>query len=148
MHHLSLSLSLSLSLPPSLSHSHSPPLHTHMYTLTHTHTAQLPSPQELKAEKLTLKGVLETHFHADFVSGHYELGQRTNTTVYFGPGAAERTKFTIHELKDDEVCGDTCTYNIVSCLSLRLGLPEQALGWLPLIYCKLGLGLVAEDKPT
>ena len=61
--------------------------------------------QELIAENLTLKGVLETHFHADFVSGHYELGQRTDTTVYFGPGAAERTKFPIHELKDNEVGG-------------------------------------------
>ena len=71
-----------------------------MYTHTHTHTHT----QELKAENLTLKGVLETHFHADFVSGHYELGQRTNATVYFGPSAAERTKFPIHELKDNEVC--------------------------------------------
>ena len=30
------------------------------------------------------------------------------------------------------------------CLLLKLGLPEQAVGWFP----KLRFGLVVEDKPT
>ena len=59
--------------------------------------------QDLKTLKCTLKGVLETHFHADFVSGHCELMQRTGATIYFGPGSAGRAKFSHHELKDGEV---------------------------------------------
>ena len=61
-------------------------------------------PQDLQEHKLTLKGVLETHFHADFVSGHCELSQRTGATIYFGPGSAARTQFDIHELQDNEAC--------------------------------------------
>jgi hypothetical protein len=37
--------------------------------------------------------------------GHCELARRTGATIYFGPGAASRTQFTIHEMKDGEVCG-------------------------------------------
>lgn len=59
--------------------------------------------QDLKATGTTLKGILETHFHADFVSGHYELMQKTGATIYFGPTAGSRCKFPHHELKDGEV---------------------------------------------
>ncbi len=62
----------------------------------------------LESEKLTLCGVLETHFHADFVSGHYEMGKRLGVPIYFGPSAGERCKFPVHELKDEEV---QCTVN-------------------------------------
>ncbi len=65
---------------------------------THTHT------QVFQKEGLKLTGILETHFHADFVSGHYELSQRTGAPIYFGPTAKERTKFEIHEVQDGEVC--------------------------------------------
>ena len=58
--------------------------------------------QDLKTLKCSLKGVMETHFHADFVSGHCELMQRTGAPIYFGPGSAGRAKFTHHELKDGE----------------------------------------------
>ena len=64
--------------------------------------------QVFESEGLTLKGILETHFHADFVSGHYELMERTGAKVYFGPGSKERTKFTTHELKHNEV---RCEYS-------------------------------------
>ena len=37
--------------------------------------------------------------------GHCELARRTRATIYFGPGAASRTQFTIHEMKDGEVGG-------------------------------------------
>lgn len=33
---------------------------------------------------LTIKHVIETHLHADFVSGHRELAERTGATIYFG----------------------------------------------------------------
>jgi len=54
----------------------------------------------LKAE---LKGVMETHFHADFVSGHLELQKRCSVPIYFGPSAASRAKFSLHELQHGEV---------------------------------------------
>ena len=42
-------------------------------------------------------------------AGHCELARRTGATIYFGPGAASRTQFTIHELKDGEVCDKVCS---------------------------------------
>ena len=35
--------------------------------------------------------------------------------MYFGPGAAERTKFPIHELKDNEVCIEIHVYKLIKC---------------------------------
>jgi len=42
-----------------------------------------------RAEKdnAKIKYVLETHFHADFVSGHLELAKRTGATIVYGPTA-------------------------------------------------------------
>lgn len=42
-----------------------------------------------KAEKdgCVIKYVLETHFHADFVSGHVELANRTGAKIVYGPTA-------------------------------------------------------------
>ncbi|CAI8026435.1 Uncharacterized protein YrkH [Geodia barretti] len=68
--------------------------------------------KDLAEHKLKLKGILETHFHADFVSGHCELARRTGATIYFGPGAASRTQFTIHEMKDGEVIELSSRYAI------------------------------------
>ncbi len=88
-------------------------LHTSYTLFTHTHTLLMHSPrthfphptQVLRSKGLTLTGILETHFHADFVSGHYELMQRTGAPIYFGPTAKARTQFDIHEVRDGEVCG-------------------------------------------
>ena len=35
-----------------------------------------------------IKYVLETHFHADFVSGHLDLSRKTGAEIVFGPNAA------------------------------------------------------------
>jgi hydroxyacylglutathione hydrolase len=35
----------------------------------------------------TIKYVLETHFHADFVSGHIDLAEKTGAQIVFGPTA-------------------------------------------------------------
>ncbi len=35
-----------------------------------------------------IKYILETHFHADFVSGHVELARKTGAKIVFGPTAA------------------------------------------------------------
>ncbi len=37
--------------------------------------------------KATIKYVLETHFHADFVSGHVDLSKKTGAPIVYGPGA-------------------------------------------------------------
>lgn len=43
--------------------------------------------EEAKAQNLTIKYVLETHLHADFVSGHRELAERTGAQIVFGAKA-------------------------------------------------------------
>lgn len=48
-----------------------------------------------------IKYVLETHFHADFVSGHLDLANRTGATIVFGPNATP--EFGAHIAKDGEV---------------------------------------------
>ena len=42
---------------------------------------------EARAQGLTIRHVIETHLHADFVSGHKELAERTGATIYFGAAA-------------------------------------------------------------
>lgn len=36
----------------------------------------------------TIKYIFETHFHADFVSGHLDLAEKTGADIIFGPNAA------------------------------------------------------------
>jgi glyoxylase-like metal-dependent hydrolase (beta-lactamase superfamily II)/rhodanese-related sulfurtransferase len=45
----------------------------------------------------TIKYVGETHFHADFVSGHIDLANDTGATIVFGPGATPGYKAYIAE---------------------------------------------------
>ncbi len=40
-----------------------------------------------KADGATIKYIFETHFHADFVSGHVTLSKETNAPIIFGPNA-------------------------------------------------------------
>ncbi len=42
---------------------------------------------EAAAQGLTIKYVIETHLHADFVSGHQELAERTGAEIVFGEKA-------------------------------------------------------------
>jgi hydroxyacylglutathione hydrolase len=37
----------------------------------------------------TIKYVLETHFHADFVSGHIDLAKKTGAKIVYGPTTAK-----------------------------------------------------------
>src|SRR5712691_2805749 len=39
---------------------------------------------EAEQQGLRIRHVVETHLHADFVSGHRELAGRTGATIYFG----------------------------------------------------------------
>lgn len=47
-----------------------------------------------------IKYILETHFHADFVSGHVDLAAKTGAEIVFGPTA--KASFPIHEATDGE----------------------------------------------
>lgn len=48
-----------------------------------------------------IKYIFETHFHADFVSGHIDLAKKTGATIVYGPGAAPN--YETHVAKDGEV---------------------------------------------
>ncbi len=50
--------------------------------------------------KVKIKYIFETHFHADFVSGHLDLSQATGAPIVFGPGA--KTQFKVHNAIDGE----------------------------------------------
>ena len=56
-----------------------------------------------RAEKdgVTIKYILETHFHADFVSGHIDLAAKTEAKIVYGPTA--NTAFDCHIAQDGEV---------------------------------------------
>src|SRR5499427_10480027 len=45
---------------------------------------------EAQREGLVIRHVIETHLHADFVSGHHELAERTGAKIYFGARAHAR----------------------------------------------------------
>jgi glyoxylase-like metal-dependent hydrolase (beta-lactamase superfamily II)/rhodanese-related sulfurtransferase len=57
--------------------------------------------EKLAENGTKLKYIFETHFHADFVSGHIDLAQKTGATIVFGPTAS--TTFDIHQAKDGEI---------------------------------------------
>jgi hydroxyacylglutathione hydrolase len=54
-----------------------------------------------KKDGAKIKYVFETHFHADFVSGHIDLAKKTGATIVFGPNA--QTGFDAHIATDGEV---------------------------------------------
>ncbi|MBS1663547.1 MAG: MBL fold metallo-hydrolase [Bacteroidetes bacterium] len=49
----------------------------------------------------TIKYIFETHFHADFVSGHLDLAKATGAPIVYGPKT--ETNFPIHKAVDGEV---------------------------------------------
>ena len=48
-----------------------------------------------------IKYIFETHFHADFVSGHIDLSKKTGAPIIYGPGA--KTNFKVYNAKDGEI---------------------------------------------
>lgn len=55
-----------------------------------------------KRRKAKIKYIFETHFHADFVSGHVDLAKKTNATIVYGPTEAP-LGFSAHIAKDGEI---------------------------------------------
>ncbi len=47
-----------------------------------------------------IKYIFETHFHADFVSGHIDLSKQTGAPIIYGPNA--KPKYEIYSAKDGE----------------------------------------------
>ncbi|MGZ8515722.1 MAG: MBL fold metallo-hydrolase [Chitinophagaceae bacterium] len=50
--------------------------------------------------KTRIKYIFETHFHADFISGHLDLARVTDAPIVYGPRTV--TKFPAHIAKDGE----------------------------------------------
>jgi glyoxylase-like metal-dependent hydrolase (beta-lactamase superfamily II)/rhodanese-related sulfurtransferase len=57
--------------------------------------------QKAAKNNATIKYVLETHFHADFVSGHIDLAKATGATIVYGPTA--KPAFDAHIATDGEI---------------------------------------------
>ncbi len=59
-------------------------------------------PYIAKAEKegAKIKYIFETHFHADFVSGHVDLAEKSGGKIIYGPNA--NPSYDIHQAKDGE----------------------------------------------
>ena len=60
-----------------------------------------PYTEKIKARGTKLKYVFETHFHADFVSGHIDLAKKTEAEIVFGPLA--NTNYKVKNAKDGEI---------------------------------------------
>lgn len=50
--------------------------------------------------KATIRYIFETHFHADFVSGHLDLSSKTGAPIIYGPETI--TNYPVHIAKDGE----------------------------------------------
>lgn len=55
----------------------------------------------LKQDNVKLKYIFETHFHADFVSGHIDLSRKTGAPIVYGPNAA--CEFECISAKDGQI---------------------------------------------
>jgi glyoxylase-like metal-dependent hydrolase (beta-lactamase superfamily II)/rhodanese-related sulfurtransferase len=55
----------------------------------------------LKKDGAQLKYIFETHFHADFVSGHLDLSRKTGASIVYGPTASPSFRAII--AKDNEI---------------------------------------------
>src|SRR5436309_154475 len=54
--------------------------------------------EDAEAHGFVVRYVIETHCHADFVSGHHELAARAGAKIYFGARAEAKFPFVpVHE---------------------------------------------------
>jgi hydroxyacylglutathione hydrolase len=54
-----------------------------------------------KERGANIKYIFETHFHADFVSGHIDLSAKVNAPIIYGPNAY--TSYKVYNAKDGEI---------------------------------------------
>ena len=65
-----------------------------------------------KTRNTTIKYIFETHFHADFVSGHIDLAKETGAQIIFGPLAD--TRYKKYTAKDqEEFTLGKCTFKAI-----------------------------------
>ncbi|CAM1334102.1 MBL fold metallo-hydrolase [Tenacibaculum aestuariivivum] len=57
--------------------------------------------ERAKKDNGNIKYIFETHFHADFVSGHVTLAEKTGATIVYGPTA--KTNYKSHIATDGEI---------------------------------------------
>ncbi len=69
--------------------------------------------------KATIKFVFETHFHADFVSGHLDLAKKTGAKIVYGPTAKPAFEATIAH--------DNQVFNIGKCQVRAIHTPGHTL---------------------
>lgn len=55
----------------------------------------------LNSDNVKLKYIFETHFHADFVSGHLDLSKQTGASIVYGPTA--KPEFDIITAEDNQI---------------------------------------------
>ena len=72
-----------------------------------------------------IRYVIETHLHADFVSGHHELAARTGAAIVIGPGAS--AAFPHREARD----GDRLRLGAIELVALETpGHTPESISWL------------------
>ncbi len=62
--------------------------------------------EKANADGAKIKYILETHFHADFVSGHVTLSEKTGAPIIFGPNAAPNFEAIIAKDGDEFKVGN------------------------------------------
>ena len=62
--------------------------------------------EEARAQGLEIRHIIETHLHADFVSGHRELAHRTGAKIYFGAKAGAKFEHVAVREGDEIRMGD------------------------------------------
>jgi hydroxyacylglutathione hydrolase len=68
--------------------------------------------EEAARQKLRIAYIIETHLHADFVSGHRELAERAGATIYLGARAG--ATFPHHRAKEgDEISFGRCVLRFI-----------------------------------
>src|SRR5947209_10890566 len=91
--------------------------------------------EEAAAHDLKIRYIIETHLHADFISGHRELAARSGAEIVFGEKA--RATFAHHAVKD----GDELTIGKV-----KLQIMETP-GHTPESVCVLVIDTDNSDQP-
>src|SRR5690606_4881099 len=62
--------------------------------------------ERAKNDNAKIKYIFETHFHADFVSGHLTLSQQTGAPIIYGPTANPSSEAILAKYNEDSKLGD------------------------------------------
>ncbi|MGA0414425.1 MAG: MBL fold metallo-hydrolase [Flavobacteriaceae bacterium] len=62
--------------------------------------------EKAKKDKATIKYIFETHFHADFVSGHLTLSKKTGAPIIYGPTANTQFEAIVAEDQQEFILGE------------------------------------------